>query len=201
MVPVDDFDPSPLARKIPSGNPADLSRETLSGPLRMGGRGKEQYRIVGRSALHNLEGNRHYHFSVTATRASKPFAAPEKSPTLADFYGAIAEGVSSGAKVDVVVAGNHLYPPEWWRRTGGLYLPVPVVPSSEGRVQDEPTAQLTGFEVTYSDGESVLITRGDEHFFATTMFEPAHPVTADLFNVAVEHSGQIAGRWFGEPDK
>ncbi|HEX8319175.1 hypothetical protein [Longimicrobium sp.] len=196
VVPNDVFDIGPLARAIPTEGDWDVSTEALSGPLRMGGRGHDEFRISGTSALHGEGGEPHYHFSVYGSLAKKPFKAAKSIPTVRAFFGAIAEGIHGDSKPLVTVVGQHRYPREWWT---GDTLPVPL-PARDGK--KDYGAQLSGVEITYEGDagtERLMVSAlSDDMFGVATVFQYTR-VDADLFGSAIQRSADLATRMFVEP--
>jgi hypothetical protein len=197
-IPKDAFDPSALARVIPHDDSLDFTTQSLSGPLRLGGRGHDDYRIVGRSAFHDTDEDKHYHFSVAGYLATKPFAADTDNPTVSEFFGAIVKGISRPA-ASILVVGRHAYPRTWWRGTGGLDLPVPLSGPTPSAEESTP-AQLTGVEVTYDNSDRVLISAVGDADFATLTYFVLPDVASDLFRIAVERSAQLGARFLRSPE-
>jgi hypothetical protein len=192
----DDFDPSDLARVIPKNEGTwDLTRETVTGPLRLGGRGNDEYKVVGRSSLHDTKlSPPHYHISVHGTLAPKPIAAQRGLPSVKEFFAAVRKGIASADSLTVTVIGEQTYPRDWWT---GQTLPVPLPPKA---AQDE-VAQLTGIEISYaSDGgtDRIMVTSHPERFSVVTIFS-YDGVVPDLFNEAVQRALDLGARWFVDP--
>ncbi|MFL5383937.1 MAG: hypothetical protein ACJ8GN_15555 [Longimicrobiaceae bacterium] len=197
----DHFQPSALARVIPYDGEVDLTKGAVSGPLRFGGRGHDDYRIVGRSDFHGFGDDPHYHFLVRASKASKPFAANRDIPTVFEFFAAIEKGILKHDDPGnvVFVVGRHAYPSSWWRRK--VVLPAPFSePDAAGDKADAlPVAQLTGVEVTYENGDRILVSRIDDETFSTVTSLLLPRVVPDLFRVAIERSAQLGSRFFRRP--
>lgn len=189
-----EFDPAALAKLIPNpGTEWDLEAHSLTGPLRLGGRGNDAYRLTGSTAVHGTGSGKHYHIRVTGSLEPKPFRAASRLPTVAEFFTAVMKGVRSKGAASVSVMGQHFYPREWWT---GDALPVPL--PSRGH---DYGAQLTGLEVTYaaeSEPERVILSAVDDSFVVLTLFE-FDSVASDAFNDSLRRSAEIGARLFVDP--
>lgn len=187
------FDISHLAKVIPIEK-SELESRTFSGPLRLGGRGHEAFRLSGTTAFYQSP-QPHYHFIVTGTAIPK--RAPDRSaPSVLDFFAAIAKGIKAGPSTLVSIVGHHVYPPDWWL---GEPLPVPLPP----RDGQETGATLSGIEVSYENDpipNRLSVSAGDDAFYVVTIVYLDN-VSRELFQTAVERAEALAARMFMDPSK
>lgn len=191
-VPEDAFDASVLSRLFPAEIEGDFS-QGATGPLRIGGRGKDDFRITASIDLHKTP-EPHYHVWVHGVASKAGVDAKTEWPTVATFFETVAAGLKNPEGVELNVLVEHRYPRGWWR--GGMSLPVPL-PGIQG--ETHAGAELTGLEVSYSneDGtERVLITSRNETFRVFISFLSG--VQRDLFTIALRRSAMIGERLFNQ---
>jgi hypothetical protein len=192
----DGLDISELGRLVPTIGAVDFAESAgASGPLRLGGRGKDDFRLTATVQLHRIEQYPHWHLSIRATASKDGVVVPREVPTLSEFFGAVVTGLSQPDSVAIFIDGDHIYPRAWWKR-GTIELPVPY--SREG----QPEAELTGVEVSYKaeiEPERVSVSVRGDTFVVLTSFLLPEPIGPDLFAVAVRRSAAIAGRLFDQP--
>lgn len=193
-VPIDAFDTEPLARLISLEDSVDPAESSLTGPLRTGGRGKDEFLIVGHTALHKTKQHPHYHIWITASASTEGIRRDASIPKVTDFLRAIAKG-DFNQSAEVYVSGSHRYPRESWKRNDNLNLPVPLSAPGAG---DGVVANLTGLVISYQTGdltETVSIVSAGGDFTISTDFR-LNRVTPELFQEAVEHSAGLGYRLF-----
>lgn len=196
LVPQDEFDTSVLSRLIVIEGERDFS-EGVSGPLRLGGRGGDDFRITASVHLHKSKVP-HYHITVRGSvPRSKKGVTPERQwPTLETFFETIADGLEDPDEVDTYILTQHRYPRGWWK--GAMELPVPL-PSRPGEKQAD--AELTGLEVSYrgeSGTERVLLTTSNEDFRVIISFVHSGSMRGDLFSKTLRRATVIGGRLFDQ---
>jgi hypothetical protein len=189
----DEFDVSALEEVIPIPEGYELATQTLTGPLRIGARGNDEFRLIGTSSFHDTR-KPHYHITVNGTAIRKPTTPKKSAPRVADFFRAIANGIKPTATPSVVVLTQHRFPHDWWR---GTALPVPLPPVGG----EDHGAQLSGVEITFGSDtgtERLLVSAFGEQFSVVTMFRYKN-VSANLFSDAVHRSAELTARMFQEP--
>lgn len=189
----DDFDAGPLLRVINTDEELDLSKGGVRGPLRLSGRGKDDFRIEAVVDLHESPRS-HLHISVRGVALKRGIVAKKEWPTLEMFFDAVAAGFNNPDEASVRVLTQHVYPQDWWR--GEMKLPVPLPPVSG---TTGPDAELTGLEVSYkseSGTERVLLTTARDVFQVLINFYITGPIRADLFHQALQRSAKIGERLF-----
>jgi hypothetical protein len=191
-IPEDDFDPTVFSDML-GGREFDFVHNAVSGPVRLGGRGKDDFRITAVIERHPTTEDSHYYIVIHATQAQRPVAAKSDWPTTAEFFRTVARGIREPSEVTTRVIGQHAYPRDWWR---GMELPQPLPFGTQSNRSD---AELTGLEVAYKsdDGpETVLLTARTEVFVVVTQFTLSGPVREDWFYTAVRRSASIGERLF-----
>lgn len=197
VIAEDAFDLSELGRLIPPIGEEDFKvGPGATGPLRLGGRGRDDFRITATVQFHNTEEFPHYHVAILATVEEGRVIPKADLLTIPAFFGAIVTGVKDTTQVGIHVEGEHSYPRTWWK--GAMDLPVPL-PSVPG--ESHPDAELTGIQVSYTGEigtERVSVGLEDEVFTVSTEFFLREPLGPDLFAAALRRSAAIAGRLFGQ---
>ena len=195
IVPEDSFDPTHLA-KVLSDTELGVPKQVVRGPLRLGSRGNEDFRIAGRYIVHSSGDDEapHHHITVTAV-STGAFKAKKEWPTVSEFFGAIGKGVSD-PNPEIRVFGIHTYPRELWK---GMKLPVSLGPNADG---EQVEAELTGVEVSFKTDngtETVLVSGKRDEFIVATIFFLSSNVGPDLFELALNHSSELATKLFRQP--
>jgi hypothetical protein len=197
VIAEDALDLSELGGLIPPIGEGDFKAGPgATGPLRLGGRGRDDFRITATVQFHKTEDFPHYHVALWATAEEGGFTPKGDLLTISAFFSAIASGLSESARIGIHVEGEHSYPHAWWKGAMELPVPLPAVPG-----ESNPDAELTGIEVSYTGEigtERVSVSMQEESFTVSTEFFLREPIGPDLFAVALRRSGAIGGRLFDQ---
>lgn len=178
------------------GSEFDLKQTAMAGPLKLGGRGKDDFRITGTIEFHPTESNPHFHLTVRANALEHPISAKPDWPTVRQFFGMLGAGLREPEDLSGRITGQHVYPRDWW---GGMELPQPLPFGTQANRSD---AELTGLEVSYggeTGPERVLLSlAAGDRFMVVTHFPMSGPVRDDFFHQAVRRSAGIGERLFNQ---
>ena len=191
-----EFDASVLSRLMPwlDEEETDFTKGAR-GPLRLGGSGKDDFRLRGAIELH--EGNNpHYHIWAQGWVVDEGVTPKTEWPTLKKFFVTVCAGLKQPDIVATRVLAEYRYPRDWWRFPMKLPIPLPSAPG-----ETPPDAEITGLELTYvsDDGtERVLVSTEGDGFQVFVSFVTTGTVASDMFTAVLQRSAAIGGRLFNQ---